>query len=136
MKRYTVFCFFIIFNLLYIVISLSTLALAQTVYVTCTTYNKATGNRIGEFTVTIDESTRKITHKYEDGSTFNTEGFFSVNTISYKFRRFPQVSSGEFWQYEINRVNLDVEVTIRNPNLPTMSSSGSCEIIDVPDRKI
>ena len=81
---------------------------AEPVYLDC---KLNTEKEITSFSVKLDEQSNKITHTYETGSAFNTEGFFTANTVSYK--RVQISGSMEFiTQYEINREDLSLKYSL------------------------
>ena len=57
------------------------LAHAEPVYLDC---KVSSGTEQKKFAVKLDEDSGKITHTRENGSAFNSEGFFAANTITYQ----------------------------------------------------
>lgn len=105
-------------------------ALAEPVYLACESKNEQ--GEIFKYDITIDEQNRKITYTYKRaGTSYNTEGFFSANEISFK-HVFDKVMTSNF---AIDRTNLSLIVT----NIigdKKFVQSGGCEIVKVADRKI
>ena len=95
------------------------------------------------FSVTLDEDTKKITHRNQNGNAFNAEGFFSADEIAYK--NVTSVSGILIThQYTINRVDLSVTYLFRAEAARAslglapkeIISRGSCSVVQPPERKI
>lgn len=127
-----------------IAIAASTLAagsaLAEPIYLDCTAKSP---KETHIFSVTQDEKTNKITHQNKDRNTFNADGFFTASEIAYK----SVTCSSKICithQYTISRVDLTVTYLFRaepiNKSLGVAPietlSTGSCNIVKVPERKI
>jgi len=65
-----------------------------------------------KFSLKLDEQQNTVTHTYESGESFVSEGAFSANTVSYKKTHF---SAGLeiVLEYEINREDLSIKHTFR-----------------------
>lgn len=61
------------------------------------------------FSVKLDEQTNKVTHTNSDGSAFNTEGFFSANTVIYQKIRIMGGNLEITQKYEISREDLSLK---------------------------
>lgn len=114
---------------------------AEPIYLACNIPSDS-GTKI--FEVRLDEDTGSITHSRDNGSAFNTEGFFAANSITYQ-----NISrSGGLvvitFVYEIDRTDLSIKETFTvapaDPTSTVSSSTseltGSCEIKEVSRRQI
>ena len=118
------------------------LAHAEPVYLDC---KVSSDKEQKKFSVKLDEISGKITHTREDGSAFNTEGFFAANTITYQNI---SITSGIkiTYKYEIDRTDLSVgQVFVVEPSNPeyameipaeTTKMNGACRLVEVKKRKI
>lgn len=124
-------------------ISMATFAHAEPTYLQCKT-TESNGNVV-PFSVKLDEDSGKITQTYENGSSFNAEGFFSINTISYQTitrdSSFKTIDRFEIDRKNLNVVNVWTMESI-NPRYSGMietqriENKGSCEVVQIKDRKI
>lgn len=115
---------------------------AEPVYLDC---KVSSDKEQKKFSVNLDEDSGKITHTRENGSAFNTEGFFAANTITYQDI---SIMSGIkiTYKYEIGRNDLGVlEVFVVEPSNPeyamkipskTIIMNGACSLVEVEKRKI
>jgi hypothetical protein len=132
-----------------------TITLAAPVYVKCVmssvaasdlgkSFDEVTGSK-NEFSVKLDENSGKITHTFTskaltDLAHFNSEGFFSASTISYKytFRIYERMVLTE--AYEIDRTNFNVKmnsyVTTSGIDMPVLRKEGICEVEEIKKNKI
>ena len=107
---------------------------ATPVYLGCSVSSEEETN---EFSVTIDEDTKKITHIDKNGITFNSDGFFSANEISYQLVKPGIITIKKL--YKIDRTSLFMtyrfllESEVSNTEI---ISKGSCNIINTSERKI
>ena len=119
-----------------LITSISSFAYGEPIYLSCKVIDDEGAART--YTVSLDKDTRKITHTstMEGGRAHNVEGFFSPETISYKY----SVSiTGWMMQtntYSINRADLSVVNERRLEIFKTNQShvdirTGTCEIIKV-----
>ena len=112
------------------------IAYAEPIYLDCS-YKLGSDTII--FSVKLDEDTNTITHKREDGSAFNTVGFFSATEMSYQ-----RIIIGQgikvIQRYTINRMNLSVQSqisagSVRFPDEIPLEvigvNSGACSIVTV-----
>ena len=118
-----------------LITSISSFAYGEPIYLSCKVIDDEGAART--YTVSLDKDTRKITHTstMEGGRAHNVEGFFSPETISYKY----SVSSSWMMRtntYSINRADLSVVNERRLEIFKTNQShvdirTGTCEIIKV-----
>ncbi len=121
-----------------LITSISSFAYGEPIYLSCKVIDDEGAART--YTVSLDKDTRKITHTstMEGGRAHNVEGFFSPETISYKY----SVSRGlslrmmQTNTYSINRADLSVVNERRLEIFKTNQShvdirTGTCEIIKV-----
>lgn len=121
---------------------LTTNALAKPSYVECDV--KLT-DKSYKFSVKLDEENTKVTHTDADGSAFNAEGFFSLNSIAYKHVQL-YGAQALTQQYEINRVDLSIKYTFhaepinekyKNIIEPINTvSNGKCIVVQAKDRQL
>ena len=121
-----------------ILVMMSSSVYAKPVYLQC---NLSSGTEASKFTVKLDEDTGKATHTYSNGTAYNAIGFYSPTTISYKVIHDLGVATLSI-TYEIDRTTLKFTAT----DVTTMSNSykpmdtevkkGSCDILNIKDRKI
>lgn len=114
-------------KLILILTFIPTLSFAKPAYMNCFVKNE--DNIKHSFSVLVDKNNRKISHKNENGNTYNTEAFFTKDTVRYLYN----VNSSESritFAYVINLSSFTVQkiVTIRTPYEIT-KESGSCEIL-------
>jgi len=119
-------------------------ASAEPVYLNCLV--KSDRGEEKRFSVTLDDASGKITHSSPTGSAFNTEGFFSANTITYQNDAGAGSTLIMLFKYQIDRTNLSAtEELLLQPRDPEMARklrskstimAGKCEIEEVKDRKI
>lgn len=125
----------------FIVFVFSTVSYADPVYLNCTVSSEEGESN---FQVALDEDSKKITHTSETGSAFNTEGFFTFNSITYQRIRYLGSSRLTF-KYIIDRRDLslvselvveaiDPKVAMKSPT-KTITNSGFCEIQKAGNRK-
>lgn len=114
-------------KLIFILIFIPALSFAKPTYMNCFVKNEEGEKHF--FYVLADQDNRKITHKNENGNTFNTEAFFTKDTVRYLYNVNSSGSRYTF-AYLINLSSLIVQktVTIRTPYKTTMES-GLCEIV-------
>ena len=131
MKKYLLFV---------IVYSLPIVAFCEPIHLICTTGADSDGNVIQK-EISIDEDARKVTIKLKNQS-HNAEGFFSANTIS-----FQTVTTEDtmmlIQKYEIDRRTLELseamelkETSMNFSSGGEFKKTGTCEILEVKDRKI
>ena len=70
-------------KLIFILIFIPALSFAKPTYMNCFVKNEAGEKHF--FYVLADQDNRKITHKNENGNTFNTEAFFTKDTVRYLY---------------------------------------------------
>lgn len=112
------------------------IAYAEPIYLDCS-YNLGSDTIL--FSVKLDEDTNTITHTREDGSFFNSVGFFSASEMSYQ-----RIIIGQgikvIQKYTINRISLSVQSqisagSVRFPDEVPMevigANSGACSIVTV-----
>ena len=109
---------------------------AKPVYLSCSTTYETDAPRA--FSVTIDEETGKVTHRFSNGLAFNADGFFSANEVSYKKVDCSKTCMTQ--TFTINRVDLTVVssmvISARNVGeSPPITTSGTCQFETAPDRK-
>lgn len=114
-------------KLILILTLIPTLSFAKPEYMNCFVKNEDDIKH--SFSVLMDKKNRKISHKNENGNTYNTEAFFTKDTVRYLYN----VNSSESritFAYLINLTSLTVQkiVTIRTP-YDIAKESGSCEIV-------
>lgn len=131
MKKYLFFAF------VYLV---APAAWCEPVHLICTTGTDSDGNVIQK-EISIDEDARKVTIKLKNQS-HNAEGFFSANTISF------QTATTEdtmmlIQKYEIDRRTLELreamelkETSMNFSSGGEFKKTGTCEVLEVKDRKI
>lgn len=111
-------------------------AIANPVYLNCEFFIDKDASK---FTVKLDEQSNKVTQTEEDGSAFNTEGFFSANSVTYQHRILPDIGGLKMTsQYVINREDLSLKYHFTTDYsdseyselmAPTVKTSeGSCKI--------
>ena len=114
--------------------------IAAPIYLDC---NVQSSDETHVFSVTLDEATKKITHRKQNGNAFNAEGFFSADEIAYK--NVIGVSGLLIThQYVINRVDLSVTYLFRTEaaraslGVPPKEivSRGSCVVVQPTERQI
>jgi hypothetical protein len=118
----------------------STSAVAEPIYLACTASSE---KETIEFSITLDEQTRKITHTNGGGDAFNTEGFFTPSEINYQAIKSNSLIT-ETKQYRIDRTTLAVVYTITaevtdpsfNPHGFNIIYKGQCDVVATPIRKI
>lgn len=125
----------------FVVFVFSTVSYADPVYLSCTLSSE---DEVSKFQVALNEDSRKITHTNDDGFAFNTEGFFTLDTISYQ-RISDMGASRMIVKYIIDRRDLslvnDIVVEATNPEVAkkipaqTITRSGFCEIQKAGKRK-
>ncbi len=117
-------------------------AYAKPIYLDCILLYKSDRT---PFSVKLDEASGKITHTKDDGSAFNTEGFFASNTISYQYATFSNDNAiSRTFKYEIDRTSLKVkrDFVLESVQFPDdispsgFESEGFCRVVEVADRKI
>ena len=120
-------------------------AFAAPVYLECDLTNDEGGKSNAQ--ITIDEDTRKITHTDFIGRAFNTEGFFTSNTVSYQKSEINDVSR-TVNSYDIDRTTLeyehnfrmdaaDEEIRVSSPDLVVeYTIRGVCAVASTEGRKI
>ena len=98
-----------------------------------------------EFSVSLDEATRKVTHSSKAGAAFNADGFFSANEISYQ--EVTVVSGMRLSsQYVINRTDLTIKAIfhaepadplyVKRATTVHEEHEGICTIVTKKDQKI
>ena len=121
-------------------ISIGKIAYAEPVYLDC---SHSSGSETLRFSVKLDEETNKITHTNEDGSAFNTDGFFTADNISYQKISFIQ-GVKVVQKYTINRIDLSVQKqvsagSVKFPDKMPMEvigvTSGTCSIVTVDKKR-
>lgn len=121
---------------------LSLTVYAKPVYLKCSV---SSDKETKSFHSKLDEDSGKITHTNTKGGAFNTEGFFSANTISYQNIILVSELRVTF-KYEIDRTDLSItETFVTEPINPkfaakipakTIRMNGICEIEQIKERKI
>jgi hypothetical protein len=113
---------------------------AAPIYLTCAASSETETHN---FSLALDEDNRKITHTDSNGSAFNSEGFFTATEISYQALKANPIFA-ETKQYKIDRTDLSVTFTFRleatgatgRQHTSEIVSTGKCQIVDTPKRKI
>ena len=108
---------------------------AKPIYLNCITNNDKPW-----FSVMLDESTGRVTHKTNDGSAFNADGAFSIDEISYKNVYCNSIGCLTS-QFSINRTTLQVSSSVALDSKPGLesyksTSAGKCTIVAAPARQI
>ena len=112
--------------------------LAEPVYLNCSYENE--DGKVVKFQVKADESNGSITHSYENGFTFNADGFFAADKITYKSVN----NAGGLkitQQYQISRIDLSLLYSLvaappaeyaKDIETVTSAEVGKCEISRLP----
>ena len=121
---------------LLILVLVSPPSYAKPVYLSCITKYQSDPPRA--FTVTLDEETGKVTHRFSTGYAFNADGFFSADEVSYK--KVDCSSTCMTQTFTINRVYLSVTSSMvfsaRNVGeSKPITTTGTCTLEAAPDRK-
>ena len=128
-----------IFIVIVAIIFLPTLGHAEPVYLDCV---RSGGEH---FFVKVDESSGKITHtEVNTQNSYNVEGFFAPNMISYKFTWGEVLIS--YQKYQINRTTLQFGSSLQltfarkyrnnsHSGSEPIIGKGQCEIRKVEERK-
>jgi hypothetical protein len=115
-------------------------ALSSPVYLKCEIEVAGT---MAPFTLTLNESTKKVDHRYEAGSLIETSGVFTADAVTYESTT--QLGIGYIaTEFKIDRVDLSFQrvsllvitdplLSDSTPNKPERSS-GTCKLEEVPDR--
>ena len=128
-----------------VVLLCSALAYAEPVYLECTLGSEKEKENVS---IKVVEDTGKITHTRQNGTAFNTEGFFSADKISYQ--NVTSLDRGGLLmteKYEIDRTTLDVKRSFHfkatDPRIDKemkkepIETNGRCRIVKPKkDRKI
>lgn len=125
-----------------LIISLPSIVVAAPIYLDCVISGE---EEALNYSVKLDESSGRVTHTWTDGSAFNSEGFFSANTISYQEIMIVQEIKITM-RYEINRstlmANRQSNIEALNPEYASLVPTsidlmkGTCTVVNVEDRKI
>src|SRR5690606_18081977 len=91
---------------LFLMTTLSMNVLADPIYLDC---ERAGDKEVLKFSVKLDEQTNKVTHTNADGSAFNTEGFFSANSVTYQKISIMGGKLEITQMYEISRQDLSLK---------------------------
>lgn len=114
-------------------------AYADTKFLKCQSKDIKTNEKIEEFNVSLNESTGRITHSFK-GNTNKADGFFTANSIKYKYTAMNTAIAKVVYQHEINRNNLkittEINITSKYTDPKTMKYLGSCSVITPQNRKI
>jgi hypothetical protein len=122
-------------------------ALSSSVYLECRV-DTDSGWIMQHFSVTLNVSTKKIEHKDEDGSLFQTSGVFTDDTVTYENTKDYETEEDESEGYistnvRIDRMDLSVQTVIRkifttqllkDQKLAPVTRYGRCELADAPKR--
>ncbi len=122
----------IVFVLLLYIVSISKV-FASPVYLACEVKDEQ--GKIHNYDVTLDEQNRKITYNHKNSTAYNVEGFFSATEISFKHESSSNIPLILTTIYTIDRTNLSFTVMAMFSDKKFIQS-GSCEIVNVIDRKI
>lgn len=92
---------------------------------------------VSTYSVKVDEANGTITHSI-DGTSYNTEGSFSANTISYQDPIYANRNNDNSLIYTIDRTTLKFTANIGIISLSRTYplGEGSCEVEKIKDRKI
>ena len=104
---------------------------ANPIYLKCIV-NDEDDKKVKNFSVSVDESINNVTHTEPSGYSFNAEGFFTADKISYKQTLPGTVTISRI--VNISRINLSASYIIKIGSGQT-SAFGSCEIVKVKERK-
>ena len=127
-------------------IALALPAWADTVYLTCTVVHPASDKHPKETQqgeIAMDTVTRKITHTINGTYAFNTEGFFTADTITYQeIHILSGIKSTRRYILQrqtlaLQEVNMLESIKFPDKIAPkVMTSHGFCQIRPMPKNKI
>jgi len=108
------------------------LVYAGPVYMECDSY-VASDDSHHPFSLRVDESSREITHREENGDMPPIVSRFTADTIIYQMDKYEDIA----WQYRINRSTLEVrifEISKLN-NFTNQNGRGECKIVEEKEWK-